>query len=467
MPAAVGRENPPPFLRNWRTYGALGSFLLLGVVSNWLPLHEGARTGLDPAKVRIGLGIFLCIALLWMSEIVPLVLTALLVPLLAVLTGVSDLKSSLAPFADPLIFLFFGGFALASAMTCHGLDRWLAQSLVKLGRGSFLPVAMLLFAGTAFLSMWMSNTATTAMMLPLALGILNRVGTKGHQEGTVPFLLLGLAYSASIGGLGTVIGSPPNGIAASRLGLSFAEWLAFGVPAVLVLMPAMIGLLYWVCRPGSELRIEMRTEEFTFNKGRQLTLAIFAGAALCWSLGGAIAPRLGIAAGFDTVVALASVFALLFFRVVDWREIDRGTDWGVLMLFGGGLALSGILSDTGASLFLARLLTEWVGGWSLIMVIAAVVCFVIFLTELSSNTATAALFVPIFYSVAIELGVAPGLIVVPLALAASCAFMMPVATPPNALVFGTGRVTQKQMMRAGLVLNLGFVVLLTAFSRVF
>jgi solute carrier family 13 (sodium-dependent dicarboxylate transporter), member 2/3/5 len=457
----------PPFFRHWRTYAVLAGIALLAAVNAWLPLHAAAAEGLDPDKVRVGLAIFLCIAFLWMSEALPLSLTALLVPLLAVLMGVGDLKSSLAPFADPLIFLFFGGFALASALTFHGLDRWLAQSLVKLGRGSFMPVAICFFAGTAFLSMWMSNTATAAMMLPLAIGILNQTEAHSRRGSTVPFLLLGLAYSASIGGLGTVIGSPPNGIAAAQLGLSFAEWLVFGVPAVLVLLPAMIGVLYLVFRPQPGLRIHAGNQVFRFTAGRKVALAIFAAAALCWSFGGQLGPMLGISAGFDTVVALGVVAALLFFRVVGWRQIDRGTDWGVLLLFGGGLALSGILRETGASLFLARLLTESVGGWPVMLLVGAVVMFVIFLTELSSNTATAALFVPIFHSVALELGVAPGLIVVPLALAASCAFMMPVATPPNALVFGSGRITQREMMAAGLVLNLVFVALLTAFAVIF
>jgi sodium-dependent dicarboxylate transporter 2/3/5 len=157
-------------------------------------------------------------------------------------------------------------------------------------------------------------------------------------------------------------------------------------------------------------------------------------------------------------------FALLYFRVVRWRDIANGTDWGVLVLFGGGIALSGVLQDTGASLFLGRLLTGVIKGWPLLGLIAAVVAFVIFLTELSSNTAIAALFVPIFASVAGEMGVAPAQLILPLALAASCAFMMPVATPPNAIVFGTGKVAQRDMMRTGLVLNLVFVLLLTALA---
>lgn len=455
-----------PFFKRRRTWLVLTGLAFLVLAGGLLPLpmREQAAAGLDPAMVRIGLGIFACVAFLWLTEAMPLAATALLVPVLAALLGVSSLEASLTSFANPLIFIFFGGFALASAMAYQGVDRWLAHRLVRVGSGRFIPVSILLFSCSAFLSMWMSNTATTALMIPLALGILSRMGEEGKRPANVVFLLLGLAYSASIGGLGTIIGSPPNGIAAKALGIGFAQWLAFGIPAVLVLLPAMIALLYWTCRPERGIRMELAVETFTFNWHRRMTLVIFGTAALCWIFGGKIAPLLGITDSWDTFVALAAVFALLYFRVVRWRDIDKGTDWSVLLLFGGGLALSNVLRDTGASLFLARLLSAGVENWPVILVIGAVVAFVIFLTELSSNTATAALLVPIFLSMSGEIGVDASKLVTPLALAASCAFMLPVATPPNAIVFGTGKVPQNRMIRVGLVLNLAFIILLTLLS---
>jgi len=438
------------------------AFALFGVV--WMLPFERMEIadGFDPDKLRTGLGIFVCIAFLWMSEALPLTVTALLVPLLATLTGTTSVKTALAPFGDPLIAVFFGGFALAAAMARQGVDRWIAMSFVRMGHGGFLKVSVLLFCGTAFLSMWMSNTATAAMMIPLALGILASV--EGGGAGCRRFLMLGLAYSASIGGLGTVIGSPPNGIAASKLGLNFTEWLAFGLPAVLLLLPAMVVVLWLVCRPEAGGRIEVKTEPFEWNRQRRIMVGIFALAAGCWVFSGPLAKFLHVDGPLDSLVALAVIVLLILTRVADWKDIDRGTDWGVLLLFGGGLALSGVLKDTEASGFLARLLTMATAGWPLAALIAAVVGFVIFLTELSSNTAVAALFVPVFYSLAVESGHEPGRIVVPLALAASCAFMMPVATPPNALVYGTGMVSQKTMMKTGLWLNLTFIVLLTALS---
>lgn len=447
-----------------RSLFVMAAFALLAAVALWVPVAGAAAEGLDPQRLRAGLAIFCCIAVLWMTEALPLAATALLVPLLATVFRVSDVKTSLASFADPLIFLFLGGFALAAAMSRQGLDRWIAGSVVRLGKGRFLRVAFLLFATTAFLSMWMSNTATTAMVLPLALGILGQLRGDGGFVNERRFLLLGLAYSASIGGLGLLVGSPPNGIAAAKLGITFTGWARFGVPAVLVLLPAMIAVLYLLCRPGKGGVVAAETEKMTFDRPRVTTMAIFAVTALLWVFGARIGPAVGIGSSFDTAVALLAIFLLTTFRVVGWRDIDRGTDWGVLLLFGGGIALSGVLKDTGASLFLGRLLAGAAAGWPVIAVIAAVVAFVIFLTELSSNTAVAALFVPVFYSVAGQLEMMPGKLVLPLALAASCAFMLPVATPPNAIVFATGQVPQTTMMRVGLVLNLLFVLLLTALS---
>jgi sodium-dependent dicarboxylate transporter 2/3/5 len=467
-PAVVVDLPPqPPVLRRRRTWLVFAAFGMLALAASAMPLGAGAAMdGLHPAQVRIGLGIFLCIAFLWMSEALPLPVTALMVPLFAILLRVSDVKASLVSFSNPLILVFFGGFALASALSYQGLDRWIAQSLVRLGRGKFIPVSCLLFCCAAFLSMWMSNTATVAMMLPLALGILRHIKSCPQIEHNRTFLLLGLAYSASIGGLGTIIGSPPNGIAATQLGTTFTEWLKFGIPTVLVLMPILILVVLWIFRPTRGLRIELKAERFAFNPQRRTTLAIFISAAVCWVAGEFLGPLLGIHKSFDTVVALAAFFALIFFQVLPWREVSRRTDWGVLILFGGGIALSGVLRDTGASLYLARLLSGATGNWPLIAITAALVCFVIFLTELSSNTAMAALFVPIFFSVAGEMQIMPDKLVIPLALAASCAFMMPVATPPNAIVFGTGLVRQSSMMKAGLLLNLIFTVLITALAWV-
>jgi sodium-dependent dicarboxylate transporter 2/3/5 len=442
----------------------LAALGLLAAACLWLPVGGEAAAGLDGQKVRVGLGIMLCIGVLWMTEALPLAVTALFVPVLAVAFRVSEMKVALAGFADPLIFLFLGGFALAAALRQQGLDRWFAGKLVALGKGRFVSIALLMFGGTAFVSMWMSNTATTAMMLPLALGVISQLPDGPDKGRNTTFLLLGLAYAASIGGLGTVIGSPPNGIAAAQLGISFSGWMRFGVPAAILLLGAMSLILYILLRPSGFLPGPLDEAGLVFNRARVATLGIFACTSLCWIFSAEIGPLLGIGGSLDTLIALMAILALVFFRVVGWKEIEKGTSWGMLLLFGGGIALGGVLKETGASVFLARSLTTTIAGWPLVLIIAAAVAFVIFVTELMSNTGVAALFVPIFIAIAAELNIGPLQLVAPLALAASCAFMMPAGTAPNALMFGTGLITQRSMMKAGLVLNLAFIVILTGLA---
>jgi sodium-dependent dicarboxylate transporter 2/3/5 len=443
--------------RGWKRGLPLLALALVPLAS-WLPVDAVRHADLAPEQVRLGIGIFLCIGLLWMTGALPLAATALMVPVLAVLTGVMDPKSALGGFADPLIFLFFGGFALASAMSAQGLDRWIADRILRAARGGFLRVSYLIFAATALLSMWMSNTATTAIMIPLVLGILGRSGGEGASRGNAVFLLLGTAYAASIGGLGTLVGTPPNGIAAGKLGIGFVEWLRFGIPAVLVLMPAMLLVLHVTCTPTRGRFTLPEVADFVWTPRRCGTLAIFLLTGLAWICGGLLGPRLGIAGSFDTVVALLAVLALVACRAATWREIEAGTEWGVLLLFGGGIALSAVLDRTGSSVFMAREIVSLVDGWPVVLIIAASLLFVIVLGEFSSNTATAALMVPIFFSVAVELGISPPKLVVPLALASSCGFMLPVATPPNAIVFATGRIPRSGMLRAGALLDAACLV---------
>lgn len=453
-------DAPPSLRKNGTLF--LTALLLLAGIGFGLSLDpsSAAMKELDPAKVRVGLGIFTCIAFLWLTEALPLAITALLVPLLGCCFGLLDVKNSLTGFADPLIFLFFGGFAMAAALSAQGLDRWIAGRIVILGKGDFLRVSYLIFGVTAAISMWVSNTATAAMMLPLGIGILRQMPENESSARNAIFLLLGIAYAASVGGIGTVVGTPPNGIAAAKLGIGFLEWLKFGIPAVLILMPVMVIVLRLCCRPGKVSIQEVGRHTFHFNGARITTLLIFITTALCWIMSEPLAKHFKVASSFDTLIALAAVLALVATGVVKWKEIDKGTDWGVLLLFGGGITLSTILGATGTSLYMARVFSGWVDSWPVPMIICAVIFFTIFLTELTSNTALAALMVPIFFSISGELGVEPAKIILPLTIAASTGFMMPVGTPPNAIVFATGRIPQREMIRVGFVLNLVFVAVL-------
>ena len=273
--------------------------------------------------------------------------------------------------------------------------------------------------------------------------------------------LLGIAYSASIGGMGTLVGSPPNAIVASNLHLTFSDWLWYGLPIMLILMPLMIGTLFIVFKPKLHLHFEQNFERIEMNGQRVLTLVIFGVIALCWVFSSYINPIIsgvfGLAkniGSFDSVVALLAAVIICSTGVANWKQIQESTDWGVLMLFGGGLTLSAVLKDSGASKVLADGIVFLVQGQHYYLIGLLVATFIIFLTEFTSNTASAALLVPIFISIAQSLGMPEIGLALIIGLGASCAFMLPVATPPNAIVFGTGEVRQSDMIKAGFILNI-------------
>lgn len=418
----------------------------------WLPF--------DP-KVVLGLSILVFIAVLWLTEALHVTITAILVPVMAVLLGVFNTQTALNSFSNAIIFLFLGGFSLAAAMHRQGLDKVVANKVLSLARGRMSVAVYLLFLVTAGLSMWISNTATTAMMLPLALGVLSKLNSEsGHK--TYVFVLLGIAYSASIGGIATVVGSPPNAIAAAEVGLTFADWMKFGVPTAIILLPIMIAVLTWVIKPDLKGSFELDHEPVIWNRGKVITLTIFLLTVSLWIFSKPINAFIGGYAKFDTIIALAAVIMVAVTKVVHWKDIEKTADWGVLLLFGGGICLSNVLKATGTSVFLAHELTQLISNLGLVSVVLIIATFVVVLTEFASNTASAALLIPIFVSVAQVLGLSPVVVSVLIAVAASCAFMLPVATPPNAIVFGTGYIKQTEMMRAGIVLNIVCIGALTA-----
>ncbi|MGB6222094.1 SLC13 family permease [Haloferula sp.] len=467
----VAREShaPIPASYPWAKIVTVAlAFSLFFSIKTWLPI-EPVPEGHSAETVRTGLAILVLAATLWLSEALPLALTAILIPVVAALTRSLDVTASFAGFAHPLIYLFLGGFGLAAALSRQELDRWLANGILRLGRGNFHATATALFMVSAVLSMWISNTATVALLLPVALGILASLKARCSDEAIkqiAPYLLLGIAYSASIGGIGTLIGTPPNAIAAANLKIGFTEWLKIGIPCVAILLPILFVLLRVLARPGKVPRFKVESEHFAFNGPRLATLAIFLLAIAGWLFSGKLSTYFGIENSFDTLVAISALLLLATCRLVDWKDIDRTTDWGVLLLFGGGIGLSKVLSVTGSSLFLAQKIQQLASAWPVFLLVGIVVVFMIFLTELSSNTASTALLVPIFAAVAVDLGVPVTRIVLPLTLAASCAFMLPIATPPNAIVFASGRIQQKTMLRIGLVLNLVFAVVLTLLSAI-
>ena len=435
-------------------------FLLYGL----LPYEEPTNKGL---------ALLAFVAILWLTEAIHITVTALLVPVLAILLGLENTKSALQAFANPTIFLFFGGFAIATALSVQKLDKYIAHKVIAIARGNFLLAVFFLFLATALLSMGISNTATAAMIIPLAIGLLKNIDYESNK-GTYAFVILGVAYSASIGGMGTLVGSPPNAIVASQLNITFSEWLRYGMPTVLGLMPLMIGTLYVVFRP--KLNIKITSTEGVVDKlnGKQyLTILIFLITALCWIFSDLINETFTSFIGiekikdFDAVVAMIAAVFVCFFGVAEWKQIQENTDWGVLMLFGGGLSLSVILTQSGASKALVDSVQFLIADSNYFVIGLMVAAFIIFLTEFTSNTASAALLVPIFISVAENLGVNPLGLSLIIGIGASCAFMLPVATPPNAIAYGTGKVSQRDMIKAGFVLNILSIIFISVVAYYF
>ncbi|KLN96009.1 DASS family sodium-coupled anion symporter [Moellerella wisconsensis] len=431
--------------------------LVLFLLLNYLPFDD---------KANAGLALMVFIGVLWLTEAIHVTITALCIPILAVLLGLMNTGDALKSFANPIIFLFFGGFALATALHIQGIDRLIANRLLMIARGRLSVAVILLFSVTALLSMWISNTATAAMMLPLVLGILSNLDIR-HERNTFVFVLLGVAYSASIGGLGTIVGSPPNAIAAAALQLDFLTWMKYGIPMVVVLLPMMFALMYMMLRPNLKHRFELELEHIKWTGHRITAMIIFLLAVGCWITSTFISSAFGGVKDLDTIIAISAAILICVTGVANWAQIQKNTEWGVLMLFGGGLTLSAILQTSGASGIMADWMKDTFGQSHWFIIILAVTTFIIILTEFTSNTASAALLVPIFATVAEALGMPVMVLTMIIGIGASCAFMLPVATPPNAIVFGSGYIRQIEMVRVGGVLNLACILVISLFAWFF
>jgi solute carrier family 13 (sodium-dependent dicarboxylate transporter), member 2/3/5 len=425
-------------------------------------------------------------AIWWVSEALPIAATALIPLALFPLLGVLSMRATAAPYANPLVFLFLGGFVIALAMQRWGLHRRIALLVVKgVGTRPHMLVLGMMIA-SAFVSMWVSNTATAVMMLPIGLSVIQLVRPDADYGAGRPVdfnfavaLMLGIAYACSIGGLATLIGTPPNALLAGFMlesygvEIGFAQWMGVGLPLVVVTLPLTWLLLTRVAFPirireisgGREAIDEAYRKLGPMSGPERWVAVVFLSAALLWI----VRPLLErwIPGLTDTGIAITAavvLFAIPTDRqlsgfVMNWETAEK-LPWGVLLLFGGGLALAEAVTASGLAVWIASAMAV-VGALPTIALVITVALVVIFLTELTSNTATAAAFLPLIASLAIGLGENPLLLVVPAAIAASCAFMMPVATPPNAIVYGSGYVTIPQMVRAGWWLNIMFAIAIT------
>jgi sodium-dependent dicarboxylate transporter 2/3/5 len=442
-----------------------------------------------PEEGKIMLGLTLWMAIWWITEAVPIAGTALLPLIVLPLLGIVSIKQVSANYMDPTVLLYMGGFLLATAIEKWGLHRRIALNIINLLGTDLRRIVLGFMLATGFLSMWISNSATALMMLPIGLAVIGQFKNHlGDENGILSThlaknILLGIAYAASIGGMATLIGTPTNNILRAvveklyNYTIDFNEWMLFAFPFTVVLMAIA---WFYLVNFGNPLPKKFQLSEAKSVIQEQLTklgkitfeektvLIVFGLVCFSWiTRSFLLAPLLP--ALDDTITALIGVLLLLILpssgksepkgRILDWKTAEQ-IPWGVLILFGGGLALAEGFKETG--------LADWIGqhlslieGVSFFVLLLIIVAAVNFLTEVTSNVATASMLLPILASVAIKLDVHPFGLMVGATLAASCAFMLPVATPPNAVVFGPGYLKIKDMVKAGLWLNVISIILLT------
>lgn len=463
-----------------------------GAAALLMPLPEEMS---EEARRAAAIGAIM--ALFWMTEALPLAVTAL-IPLAAFpFLRVAEIESVSRAYAHPLVFLFLGGFMLAAAMQRWQLDKRLSQIALRLaGSRPDLQVLSMMVA-TAFLSMWISNTATTMVMMPIALAMLatsaNEGGLIAQDSSDAPAtepdaiaagrfgtaMMLGIAFAATIGGMGSLIGTPPNALFAAFLektygvSIGFGQWMLLGVPIVMVLLP-----MTWVLLTRIVFAVPTRAADPApapralpaMSTGQRVLAVILGLTATAWIVRPILEARLGLVGLSDAGIAVTAALALFVLPadrtlsrpLLTWEDV-KSIRWDVLILFGGGLALADAIRASGFA--------GWVGGGAAylgMMPVAAVVLImmvlIVYLGELASNTAIAAVFLPIAAAIATGLGAEPLSLLVPVALAASLGFMLPVATPPNAIVYGSGAVSARDMLRAGAILDVVSILVVFALA---
>lgn len=453
--------------------------LFLGPTICALMLISGTPDDLSQAAwTTAALGVLM--AVWWATEAVPIAVTALLPLACFPLLGVASIQDTAAPYSNKVIYLFLGGFIVAFAMQRWNLHRRIALNVLQVAGGNGRSLIGGFMLASAVLSMWVMNTSTTMMLLPIAVSVIavihrsiEGLNDKGKQDFQYA-LLLGIAYAASIGGMATLVGTAPNALFAAFMlenygtEIDFARWMLVGLPLAAVMLPtAWLVLTRLVFNvdfdTSSEGRAEIKRMKDDIGKITvpEIRVAIiFAAMAAAWMCRPLLSQIPGLAALDDSSIAIAGAVTLFLVPSGDkddplllrWKYAEK-LPWGVLVLLGGGLALASAVTRTG--------LAEWLGNGlhaastlPLAVIVIIIAALIIFLTELTSNTATTATFLPVVGAIAIESGIDPIVVAVPVTLAASCAFMLPVATPPNAIVFGSGLLTIPKMAKAGMALNI-------------
>jgi len=451
----------------------------------WLLMMVFGNNSSNPELYKM-LGIAFWMMLWWITEVVPIFVTALLPMVLFPSLGLFSTKETFAPYANPIIFLFMGGFIIALAMEKRKLHLRIALNLIKITGTKPTGIILGFSLATAFLSMWISNTATTVMMLPIAISVLNLLSQKDQSKEYKKFglaLMLSIAYSANIGGTMTLIGTPPNVVFAGfmldryNIEVGFGEWMLIGVPFGIL----MLGVTYLLLTKGLiKIRLpkiegakQLIANELSIlgemQKAEKMVLIVFVFTAILWMFKSPINTIL-----FNEPIlsntSIAMLGGLLMFCLpvnvstgeflLNWKAM-KDLPWGILLLFGGGLSLAGGLESVGAIDLVGSFIAENLNTsiWVLVIGLATLSLFA---TEIMSNVALVTVLLPVVMGISDQLGISPYEFAIPVTLAASCAFMMPISTPPNAVVYSSGKIKVKQMMRVGFVINIATILILSS-----
>jgi len=400
----------------------------------------------------------------WIFEVIPIYVTALIPLVLAVPLGILD-KSELAnAYGDSNVYLFFGGFILAL-----GLEKWkvheqVARAIIHFVGDSKPRILFGFLMSTGLLSMWISNTATALMMLPMAMAIIHALPVKEHKSKFALFLLLSVAYASSIGGVGTLIGSPPNTQMASILEntyhvkVDFFTWMKIGMPISILMLLATFAFFYFsMGKERKEKQVAFVIHKTPWSKDQILVSSIFLIVVFLWSFKEVLTPYLGFTFRDENVALFGGLLLFVFpsfehkKALLSWKDTEK-LPWGILLLFGGGLALAAMLEKNGVMIELSKLMAN-LSTYTYVTIIAVLIILAVFASEVLSNLAMVSIFVPIVANFAIHLGIPIQNFAIPLTLGASLAFMLPVGTPPNAIVFSSGLLRVNQMVKYGFVLN--------------
>ncbi|MEC8168823.1 MAG: DASS family sodium-coupled anion symporter [Pseudomonadota bacterium] len=458
------------------------SFIFILIIQNPIGLStEG----------RLTLAVFSLMGIWWAFEALPLQVTALMPLVLFPLLGVVEIGVISKEYMNKVQFLFAGGFIIAIAIQKWGLHKRVALNILRLSGLNANGIVASFMLASALLSMWVMNTSTAIMLLPVAISVIKVItDTVKEIDDNQSYnfqlcLLLGIAYSASLGGIATPIGTSPNGVLIQFAGdnfnkdIGFANWIAFGLPVTIILGPLVWYLLTKFIYPvnfkasiNAKAELEtMLSELGAMTNEEKKVVIVFTFTAFCWIFRQVLDDLPGLSLLDDSVIAMIGGLSLFFInrkgkkeKLLDWEDAQNGFPWGLIFLFGGGMALAYVVNDSGLALWLASLIPSQTYFF---IVLFIVITMVILLTELTSNLTTTVTFLPVVASVGLNLGIDPMLLILPLTLSASCAFMLPVATPPNSIVYASGLIPIQKMVKAGIIINLLSIIFLFVLAYFF